>query len=491
MMPSVQINRPLVLVVEDDLVVQMQLRRSMEKEGYNVMTACDGQEALDIYTLLRPDIVLLDALMPVMDGFTCCAKLQEMTRSSLTEELNDQVSILMITGLDDPDSVDKAFAAGATDYITKPIHWAMLRQRVRRLLHMQLVMKDLRRKIEQEKLVAKITQKIRQSLKLEVILNTTVIEIRKLFETDRVIVLQFQQDGNGTVIVESVAPGWESILGKEIKEFCGDENLQQQYQKENVYLTEDITTRTISGYDILAIHDSQAKSSLVAPVIQRENIWGLLIVYQCSTPRQWQQSELELLEQLADQLVIAIQQAQLYQKLEIVNQELQSLATIDSLTQISNRRFFDDSLFREWKRLEREQAPLSLILADIDYFKSYNDTYGHQAGDECLKKVADVLRYHSQRPADVVARYGGEEFALILPNTDVQGAFNLALSIRSHIRSQAINHLSSQVSPFLTLSLGVATVIPQSNISPESLIAKADAALYRAKQFGRDQVVIA
>jgi diguanylate cyclase (GGDEF)-like protein len=199
----------------------------------------------------------------------------------------------------------------------------------------------------------------------------------------------------------------------------------------------------------------------------------------------------ELLKPIADQLAIAIQQAELYEQLEVVNQELQNLATIDSLTQIANRRCFDESLLREWQRMEREHSPLSLIFSDIDCFKSYNDTYGHQAGDECLKQVAKILRQHSQRPADVVARYGGEEFALILPNTDIKGAVGLAETIRTHIKAKLIAHVGSHISDYLTISSGVATVIPDTNISPEWLIAKADAALYQAKQAGRDRVGIA
>jgi PleD family two-component response regulator len=167
--PSIHTNHTLVLVVDDDLVIQMQLRLAMEKEGYEVMVAADGKAALDICLNSPPDIVLLDAMMPVMDGFICCAQLHA---------LDPNISILMITGLDDQGSVDKAFEVGAVDYITKPIHWAVLKQRVRRLLQMHWLIKEFQYKVKQEQLVAKITQKIRTSLNLELILSTTVIEIR-------------------------------------------------------------------------------------------------------------------------------------------------------------------------------------------------------------------------------------------------------------------------------------------------------------------------
>ena len=126
MTSSIHINNTLVLIVDDDLVIQMQLRYAMEKEGYQVMVADNGKIALNIVMTSQPDIVLLDAIMPVMDGFTCCDQLNTF---------DSNIPILMITGLNDQDSVDKAFSVGAADYITKPIHWAVLRQRVRRLRH--------------------------------------------------------------------------------------------------------------------------------------------------------------------------------------------------------------------------------------------------------------------------------------------------------------------------------------------------------------------
>lgn len=315
---------PLILIVDDEKTLRLVLRRAMEQEGYQVSEVGDGHQCLAFCTEQLPDIILLDAMMPVMDGFTCCAQLQEMFGQ-------DCPPILMITGLNNQESVDRAFEAGATDYITKPIHWAVLRQRVRRLLHTHWVMAELHRKIEQERV--------------------------------------------------------------------------------------------------------------------------------------------------------------LKAKLEEMNQELQRLVDLDGLTQIANRRAFDQALQQEWKRLAREQSPLSLILCDIDFFKAYNDTYGHQAGDECLKQVADILRKAAKRPADVVARYGGEEFVVILPNTSLRGAMQVAESIRSKLKSRAIVHEGSGVSKFVTLSCGVAGVIPPPKTTPERLIAEADQALYKAKVEGRDRVV--
>ncbi|CAD5965570.1 Phytochrome-like protein cph2 [Planktothrix tepida] len=325
-------THPVILIVDDEKTLRLVLRRAMEREGYRLMEAATGEECLEICQQFRPDIILLDAMMPGIDGFSCCQELKHRLGENCPP-------ILMITILEDQASVDLAFEVGATDYITKPIHWAVLRQRVRRILQSCWVMAELKHQIERERL------------------------------------------------------------------------LTAQLEETN-------------------------------------------------------------------------------QKLEQANQELQRLALIDGLTQISNRRCFDDYLQQEWKRLKREQLPLSLILCDLDFFKAYNDTYGHQAGDECLKAVAYILTECVYRPADLVARYGGEEFALILPNTTTEGALEVAQRVRKLVKEKMIIHQGSIVEPYLTLSLGITTVIPHPEASIEQLIATADKALYQAKVRGRNRIEI-
>lgn len=175
-----------------------------------------------------------------------------------------------------------------------------------------------------------------------------------------------------------------------------------------------------------------------------------------------------------------------------LNTRLLKLSSVDGLTGIANRRYFDEVLKREWRRAKRDHQSISIGLFDIDFFKNYNDTYGHLTGDDCLRKVADTIRNTLKRPGDVVARYGGEEFVVILPTTNRSGALQVGEEIRAAIESLQIEHSSSPVKQNLTVSGGIATGIPGQRddiTSPDQLVAFADQALYQAKGAGRNIVL--
>jgi len=167
---------------------------------------------------------------------------------------------------------------------------------------------------------------------------------------------------------------------------------------------------------------------------------------------------------------------------------LEQLATCDALTGIANRRGFDEKLHAEWARACRQNEPLSLILADVDQFKRYNDHYGHQGGDACLKAVAGIFQRQIYRAADLPARYGGEEFAVILPGTELGGAEVVAERLRAQVEGLHLPHGTSEVSPWVTLSLGVACCVPDRDSQPEQLITASDQNLYAAKNGGRNRV---
>jgi diguanylate cyclase (GGDEF)-like protein len=177
-------------------------------------------------------------------------------------------------------------------------------------------------------------------------------------------------------------------------------------------------------------------------------------------------------------------------QLEDANKSLRRMATIDGLTGISNHRHFRDFLDVEWRRALRDRSAVSIVMIDIDYFKTYNDSFGHQAGDDCLRRVADALSRAVGRPGDIVARYGGEEFVAVLADTDMDGAVVVAERLRERVESLRIPHPRSLCGRWVTVSCGSATAFPTRDVQPDELVGEADRALYRAKREGRNRVVL-
>jgi len=179
---------------------------------------------------------------------------------------------------------------------------------------------------------------------------------------------------------------------------------------------------------------------------------------------------------------------QINEKLQTTTEQLHHLSRFDPLTQLANRPYFEEYLLREWQRLARERIPLSLIIGDVDQFQGYNEVYGYSQGDICLQTLAQTMNACIKRPADLVARYSGEEFTLLLPHTASSGAIEVAKLVRSQINQLKISHPKSTISSYLTLSFGVATAIPLSDLPPDPLITVAEEALQEAKRQGGDRI---
>lgn len=220
----------------------------------------------------------------------------------------------------------------------------------------------------------------------------------------------------------------------------------------------------------------------VLPVSGQTGLLGEIDVSDLAHP-EYMDRYRKLAESIVDICGLAIENARNYQ-------EIRHLSNTDGLTGLANRRLLEEHLQREWRRMKRHEAPLAIVMADIDFFKEYNDHYGHQAGDDCLKKVARLLAGYCGRPGDLAARYGGEEFLLVLPGIDADGAARMAEAIRAAVMGQKLPHAYSGCAGHVTVSLGVAAVIPADGDSVEELIAEADEAMYRAKQTGRNRVCL-
>ncbi|HUL93103.1 MAG TPA: diguanylate cyclase [Burkholderiales bacterium] len=307
-----------VLIVDDSPTIRAALRGLVEKMGHSVVEVADGSEALQVFRRDRPDLVLIDVVMPVMDGY-------EAARQMRGIRPDEWVPIIFLSSKEADQDLDRAIEAGGDDYLVKPVSFVVLNAKIRALQRIE---------------------------------STRV----KLLETSR--------------------------------------------------------------------------------------------------------------------------------ELAAANRELENLSRQDSLTGIANRRYFDSYLLSEIRRASRERETLSLILADVDYFKAFNDCYGHQAGDDCLRQVASALKSVAKRPADLAARYGGEEFAMVLPMTTEEGAVDVAKALVRAIDGMAIPHVRSGVGGTVSISQGIASLIPVHDTKPESIIESADQALYQAKQQGRNRYVV-
>jgi len=307
-----------ILVVDDSPTIRAALKALLERMGHAVVEANDGKEALHIYRQDRPGLVLIDVVMPVMDGYESARHMRETSA-------DEWVPIIFLSSKEADQDLDRAIEAGGDDYLVKPVSFVVLNAKIRALQRL------------------------------------------------------------------------ESMRTK----------------------------------------------------------------------------QLEMSRDLAS-----------------ANRELEKLSRQDGLTGIANRRYFDSYLVTEVRRAAREKAPVSLILSDVDHFKAFNDCYGHQAGDDCLRRVAAALSSAGRRPADLAARYGGEEFAMVLPGTVLDGAVDVAQAVSRVIGGLAIPHARSAVDQNVTLSQGVVSLIPEKESASEDLIQHADQALYQAKQQGRNRYVV-
>jgi two-component system, cell cycle response regulator len=477
-----------ILVVDDHPANLNLLMQILTGHGYRVRVSPNASLALRSIQLMQPDLILLDINMPDMDGYTFCQLLKRDTQTKA-------IPIIFISALGEPGDKVRGFNLGAVDYITKPFEPVEVLARIEYHLRWQESQIQLKIQNNQLQLLLSISQAINEAEDIDSALEVVLAQVCQSLGWDMGLAWIFDHDHNCLVC----SPGY----------YIRDDNLISFYDHEKalkftpglglvgtVWSTQkpqwvdDLRTvredRFIGADKALAVG---IYGALCVPVICQQSLVAIMLFFR-GQPLTIKKDILHLVMAVADQLGSLIQRRQAEDQLRQLNLELKRLANLDGLTQVANRRRFDDYLAQEWKRSLREEQYLSLILCDVDYFKAYNDSYGHLAGDECLQKVAQTMSENVKRPADLVARYGGEEFVVVLPNTPAKGAHQVAATLKHQLEELQLPHAQSLVKPYVTMSLGVASVIPRSNLSLEDLIACADVALYEAKRQGRNKIIV-
>lgn len=489
-----------VLVVDDTPNNLNVLFSHLRSAGFKVLVAQTGKNALKSAEYSKPDLILLDILMSGIDGFETCRRLK-------SNHITKDIPVIFMTGLSDSINKVRGFELGAVDYVTKPIQKEELIARIQTHISLEkyrhnLVEQNalLLKQAQQEKLLFQLSERIRNSLDVDFIIQIAAKEILQFLECERVIISRLE-DTDSYIEEQATLPGISKIPQQSIvhKFFIQEKESIAKFLRGEIKAIEDIEESNLDDSFLKNLQHFEVKAALTIPIIFKSNsnhqdltsktnfLWGFITIHQCSNTRKWKSEEIKFIKNLVNQLAIGIQQGRLIHKLSTANEDLKQLALCDPLTKVYNRRYFDDKLLQEWNRLRRIPSPLSIIMCDVDCFKSYNDTYGHQAGDKCLRMIADAIANMAKRPADCVARYGGEEFVIILPYTPARGALKVAQAIRNKIKSLNIPHSSSSVSSIVTVSMGIAGSIPNSEDNPILLVEAADHALYLAKAQGRNR----
>lgn len=470
----------LIMAVDDVPANLKILQQVLNTVGYRTTFATRGQQVLDRLEDIKPDLVLLDLMMPEMSGIDVCDRLQQNPATA-------HIPVIFLTASHEIEHLAQAFECGAVDYVTKPFNAIELLARIRTHLELSQLRKQAQFQAQWEAISRQIVQDIHASIHLQDILNNTVKAIQQLLTARRVMVYRSCNPQGCKLLALS----GDSLVSELCVQGLGCPYLEHYsggvptLTEQQICLIEAAPLVPPSG---AAACRANVPQELCLPIHQQGQLWGGLVVQNDPCARSWAQQEVETLTLIVQQLEISIQHAELHQRLSAANQELERISNTDSLTQIANRRCFDRQLSREWRRLQREKQPLALILCDIDYFKLFNDTYGHPSGDTCLVAVAQALKRCLKRPADLVARYGGEEFVVLLPNTELAGAIEVVEQMQGAIATLAIADAPTH---HLTLSFGIYAIVPQPSIKVTTALALADQALYAAKQAGRNQYVIA
>jgi len=481
--------RERILVVDDDDDIRELLALTLRHEGWEVTVARSGAEALAALRLLSPTVALIDFQLPDMNGL----ELIQLARTA-----DPDLACIVVTGQGSEHVAVEIMKAGAVDYLVKPFEPQLIAAAVRRAIEdrqfrssrlyrfitrdlaaknalLEKRMEQLNRRMSETSTLYEAAGFLTSQLGLSDVLATVLRLAGELFQSQAASVRLIDDSGErlelaahaglgeeycrrGPVPLGSSAAGRAALTGKPVHVIDAS--------RDDVYLKGEL------------LANEGLRSLLCLPLIVRGRCIGVMTLYH-RRPRDYEPEELRFLSTFAGTVSIAVDNARLYG-------EQARLAITDGLTGLNNHKHFHETLAAEVTRARRYSQPISLILVDIDRFKSYNDAWGHQAGDALLRTLAGIFKGVA-RQNDLVARYGGEEFAFVLPQTDKRQATALAKRLCRTVERSRCEGEEILPGGRMTVSLGVATY-PEDGLQAADLVGHADQALYRAKHLGRNQV---
>ncbi len=448
-----------ILLVDDEQDLLLNMETALKGEGYEVITAENGREAIVLARSARPDLVIMDCMMPDMDGITACRHIKE-------DPVTANINVIFLTAKDMAGDMVEGLDSGAMDYITKPFHYDALFARLRSFQRLYNYQKQLSAMVE---FSSAINQLDIQKLVAELLAHLTSIihvELFSIFLYDEKLKQMALIASNHPYLADTrelVLEIDQTPLMRDVVE-----------QKRVIHITE----FSKSAYSVGHREKYRDDYAIGVPLIMGSRLIGVMNL-NGNSHGFFNKPDFTFIMLAAEHIASAISNALQYRR-------IQEMAVTDSLTGVFNRRHFFEQLAAEWERFDRYNSILSVIMADIDFFKKINDTWGHPCGDVVLAQTAKILKSHL-RKVDTVARYGGEEFVILLPETSAEEAALVAERMRADIASHAFMWDENRISA--TISLGVADATEERTTASEFLLRNADQKLYRAKETGRNRVV--
>ncbi|WP_448550052.1 diguanylate cyclase [Thalassotalea fusca] len=433
-MANIECKDAKVLIVDDTRANIDLLLKMLEPEGYKLSFAMNGEQALNIASLAKPDIILLDVMMPEMDGIECCRRLKANSDTS-------DIPVIFVTAKTETQDIVNGFDAGAVDYVIKPVRRAEVCARVKTHINLRYLVR------QRDNLINSITRYAEH--------------IHNIIEQVNNPIITF----NTELTINYANPAAIKAFGYEL-------HILLSNKLTHIFPATEHEKIQTFGLPIIE-NDAPAKTIQTKGKTQDGSVFYMDLM-------------IAPLGGDSDEFVALMHDTSSHKKTE---HDLLKLSGLDPLTGIFNRRGFDLAFEREWRDAAREHSELSLIMIDVDFFKAYNDHLGHLEGDHCLVNIANLFEECSKRPKDIVARFGGEEFIVLLSNTPIEGAIQFAHSIQEKLHTMNLPHPDSSVSDRVTISMGVGCIIPDNSKCAEAFIEAVDKTMYLAKEQGRNRVV--